>query len=278
MQGQFGIPGSTTALTSYENQFIWGGDVTKVQVIMANVIVSGAARDAGATPTTVLRSGLIMGRISATGLLIECDPTATDGSQVPVGILNVELLAVDPLTQVATNRAATIVALCPVKAANIYIMGVALIGHAYEFQMRRQLVALGFKFDDDLSGAVSGTVQRVTTKATDYTVLASDNGTLFQATTADCNFTLPAIQAGLEYEFVMTADFELAVTSAEGDNLLVGNDASADSITFTTAGEQIGARVAVKCRLVDGTLKWVVELPHTPFGTGAATLTYAIAT
>ena len=118
MQGQFGIPGSTTALTSYENQFIWGGDVTKVQVIMANVIVSGAARDAGATPTTVLRSGLIMGRISATGLLIECDPTATDGSQVPVGILNVELLAVDPLTQVATNRAATIVALCPVKVAN----------------------------------------------------------------------------------------------------------------------------------------------------------------
>jgi len=29
---------------------------------------------------------------------------------------------------------------------------------------------------------------------------------------------------------------------------------------------------------VDGTLKWVVELPYTPFGTGLATLAFSLAT
>jgi hypothetical protein len=51
-------------------------------------VVSGAARDAGNTAdTTVLRSGLIMAKITATQKWIQFTSGASDGSEIPLGIL-----------------------------------------------------------------------------------------------------------------------------------------------------------------------------------------------
>jgi hypothetical protein len=274
----FGTPGIGAKQSSTTNEFLWGGDVTRIHVLKIGRIVSGAIRDAGNTPTTDIRRGLIVGMLSASNELVEYDPAATDGSEIPVGILDVELLAVNLLTQADEKKFPPIVVSAPVKARKLFLNGAALVGHADEYIARKHLAALGFKFDDDLNGYKSGTVQRTQIKETDYTVVAADNGSLFQAKTADCTFTLPAIQVGLSFTFQQTANNEMSVASAEGDNVVVGNDLSADSITFTTDNEQIGAMVHVEGKYVDGVKKWVITLPHVPFGTGAATLTYAIAT
>jgi len=91
--------------------------------------------------------------------------------------------------------------------------------------------------------------------------------------------TLPAVAEHLVYEFLRTADEEMVVASAAGDDMVVGNDVAADSVTFTTAGQQIGALVRVEGILVGTTPKWLVTFGTPPFGTGlTGGFAYSIAT
>lgn len=274
---QFGIPGQTAAVVTATNEFIWGGDVSKIPVLMKGEIMDGAARDAGNSPTTVLRPGLILGRVAATNKIKQFDPDATDGTQYAIGVLAAELVVVDPLTGADQDKMFPMVVWAPVKAKALYIEGTALTSSTDQYLARRQLGGAGFRFDDDVAGWNNGN-SRIAVKAADYTVVAADNGTFFQATTGNVTFTLPAIKAGLEFRFLRVDGFNLVVASAEGDNMIVGNDASADSITFSTGGNLIGAQVLVRSAYVNGTLKWIPELPYVPFGTGLNTLAFAIAT
>lgn len=277
LQTHFGIPGQTAGSFTATNEFIWGGDVSRIQVVTASVVVDGASRDAANTPTTVLRPGLLMGKVTSTGKYKQYDATATDGTEIPVGVLPVELVVVDPLTGTDTDKLCPLVVSAPLRAKSLYILGAAFVGHAGEFVARRALAANGrCLFDDDIGGSHSG-VQRASVKATNYTVTAADNGTLFVAITADASFTLPTIRAGLEYEFLRASDHELVVASAAGDDMVVGNDLSADSVTWTTAGQQIGARLRIRSLYVNGTLKWLPEVVAVPYSTGAF-LASAIAT
>jgi subtilisin family serine protease len=154
-------------------------------------------------------------------------------------------------------------------ASQLLIQGSALVGHADEFLARRQLWNAGCVLDDDMFGYLAGGGSRVAlVTGTADTLTAAENGTtLFYNNAAAVAVTLPAIQPGLEYEIVRTADEELVVSSGEGDNIIMGNDLSADSVTFTTAGEQIGARVKVRSVYVGTTLKWLIEIVTVPFST-----------
>lgn len=65
---------------------------------VAIVLVSTAV-DAGNTPTTTLRKGLVLGKVTASGKYKEYDPNAVDGSQVAKLILADK---VDMLDETAT--------------------------------------------------------------------------------------------------------------------------------------------------------------------------------
>lgn len=105
--------------------------------------------------------------------------------------------------------------------------------------------------------------------ATTLAPSAAQSGSRFVVTNvAAVAVTLPAVAAGLVYEFLRAADEEMVISSAAGDDMIVGHDVSADSVTFTTAGQQIGAVVRVEGVLVGTTPKWLVTLPLVPFGTG----------
>lgn len=274
--GQFGVPGSGAAVTSTHRQILFGRPQER-EVLDTGAYVSSTARDAGNTPTTVLRAGLLMGVITASGKWAEWNPDASDGTEVLQGILAEEIVMTDILGT-AVDRDAPVILSGPVKADMLLIEGTALVGDTDEYLARRQLANMGFRLSDDPAKTKAGITPRYSTKSASYTVVAADNGTTFLADTADATFTLPAIKPGLVFEFLRVDNFELSVASAEGDNMIVGNDASADSVTFTTDAQQIGARVKVTSIYVGSTLKWLAELPHSPFGTGTATLAYAIAT
>jgi hypothetical protein len=275
--GQFGVPGSGAAVTSTHRQILFGRPQER-EVLDTGAFVSSTARDAGNTPTTVLRAGLLMGVITASGKWAEWNPDGSDGTEVLQGILAEEIVMTDILGT-AVDRDAPVILSGPVKADMLLVEGTALVGDTDEYLARRLLANMGFRLSDDPAKTKAGLTPRYSTKITDYTVVAADNGTTFFATTADADFTLPAIKAGLEFEFIRASDHEMAVISAEGDNLVVGNDLSADSVTFTTASEQIGARVKVKGVYLGTTLKWLVELPQAPFGTAAGSeITIAIGT
>ena len=94
----------------------------------------------------------------------------------------------------------------------------------------------------------------VVAKTADYSVLAKETGTHFTTTaaTGGVNFTLPAVatSTGCIYWFSAEADFEIMV-SAPANTLVAGNDATATSVAWTTATQQIGGGFMAFC---DGTL------------------------
>ena len=93
--GGFGQPGLGTIDQTTETEILFGGDAGKGMAIYRNAIISGTTRDAGNTPTTVLRGGLLLGVLTTNGQYTEYDPAATDGSEIAQAILPLELRAQD---------------------------------------------------------------------------------------------------------------------------------------------------------------------------------------
>lgn len=202
--------------------------------------------DAGGV-TGQLRPGLVVAELDSGAGWTEYDVDATDGSQYAQGILCEEVDLHDPVARASKDRTWRVLVQGGVIASRLY---------GLDQQARNQLAGRIW-FDDANENHVG--FQRVVEKATDYTVLATDHGTLFLATTADANFTLPTIAPGLQFEFLRTDEFELAITSAAGNDIIAFNDATASSLTFTTATSQIGARVKVTAVYLGGNLRWIVE-------------------
>jgi len=101
--------------------------------------------------------------------------------------------------------------------------------------------------------------QTVTAKTTSYTCLYTDSSKVFTDTGAGAarTFTLPAVTyTGWTADFVWVSGNAMVVASAEGDNMVLFNDATADSISFATAGEIIGNSVTV---ISDGT-RWLCQV------------------
>jgi hypothetical protein len=274
--GQFGMPGVSAAQTTYDAELLWGGDESRIPVLRQSGVISSTAADAGNTPTTLLRKGMLLGKITATGELKEWNPDGSDGSEQLTSVLPVEHYMVDG-TGTAVDRFGPVIVSAPLKASALLIEGSPLIGSADEYLARRELHDQGCVLDDDPQGFKAGTNRRFSTKITDYVVLADDNGQVFLATTANVTFTLPAIKAGLQFDFIRCSDHNLVVASAEGDNVIVGNDMTADSITYSTAGNRIGARVRVTGIYVGAALRWLAEIVPAPFSTGTL-LTQTLAT
>lgn len=97
------------------------------------------------------------------------------------------------------------------------------------------------------SGSFGGSAVLESAKTANYTVLATDNGTLFTNAGAvgAVIFTLPAIAANLSFTFFVAADQSLTVASAAGDDMMVYNDIAADSVAFSTSSKKVGASLRV---------------------------------
>ena len=109
-------------------------------------------------------------------------------------------------------------------------------------------------------------------KTADYTIPANAFiGALFTNAGAvgAVVITLPALAPNRVFGFRVIADQTLTVASAAGDDMVTKNDASADSVAFSTANEKIGGGVLIESNS-DGT-KWLV----TNISAGSNTITVA---
>lgn len=273
------IPGVGSTSTAAGREIIWGATDNRAFIVRKSRIISSTCADAGNTPTTNLRSGLLLGNVTSSSEADVWDPLATNGTKDVTEVLETPLeLRTTDLEGTARDSYYKTLVRAPLRASMLLIKGVALVGHAYEYLARAQLHMAGFVLDDDPMGYLSGLVGRTewdTTTA--LTPTAAQNGTTFYLSNAAAvAVTLPTIKAGLRYTFIRTADEEMTVTGTGA--LLVGNSSTAGTITFTTAGQQIGAQVSVHAKYIAsaGTLKWETLLPYPPFGTGLATMAFAI--
>lgn len=230
-----GDPGFIAALSTTERNIYWGTDPTK-KIEKQSITLASATVDSGNTPTTLLRAGLALGKITSTGFFTQYSPTATDGSQQAIGVLEKEINMLDPTTNAAATRVTVMVITGPVKAGAIANL---------DNTSRRQLAAGGIIFDDVRTTGFGVPWIREVTKAADYTVVAADNDTLFFTSTGAVNFTLPAIAVGLNFMFYNLVDANMTVTSAPSDIIVTDGDAAADSVAFSTSSHKIGGGVRV---------------------------------
>jgi hypothetical protein len=224
-------------------------------------VLSGAARDSGNTPTTILRAGLVLGKIASSGKLAQYDPTATDGTQQAYAFMPFPMRMTD-FDANDVDRTIT-----PIIGGFVKASQVPNLDNKARADLFGRVI-----FDDDLMGNRFGWRGPVA-KAADYTVTAADNGTLFttRGAAGAVNFTLPAIDRGLRYRFFNEAGQNMTITAATADTMVVFNDLAADSIAFSTASELIGGSVEVIAN--DNETKWLVLV-----NLGAETQTPTIAT
>lgn len=244
-----GIPGMGGTVTSSEAAFLWAANTW---YITKGIVISSTAVDSGSSPTTDLRPGLVMGKITSSGEYAQYSATATDGTQIAEGVLFNSVRMVNPLTGSVADQVGVLVVAGAVKGGSL--QGID--------QKARSDMYARFVFDDDLAGNSFGW-RDVVAKTADYTVTSADNNRIFtnRGAAGAVNFTLPTIAKGLRYRFFVEADQTVTVTSATADTLVVFNDAAADSIAASTAGEKIGWACEVIAN--DNATKWLVfEMIH----------------
>ena len=227
-------------------------------VKLERVTIVSTALDAGNTNfTTQLRAGLPMGKITATGKYQEwdADGDATDGTADCAGILWQGVDMFGPGHAVEDKSGSLIAVSGQFKSSMIIGLSQAL---------RAQLANRGFVFNDDLiSNLQQGPLQGMRTilDSTTATTIADDESgiTYLLSNAASVTMTLPAIAVGGGQEFIFyrVADEALIITSAEGDNIVGFNELAADTITFTTATEHIGACILIRSVDVAGTPLWL---------------------
>ncbi|MGC4002882.1 MAG: hypothetical protein QM811_07010 [Pirellulales bacterium] len=243
--------GLTAATTSAEAA-LFGGPA-HLQWMGADKLVSTAV-DAGNTPTTTLRPGLILGRIASSGLLTAYNSDATDGSEVPVCVLSDSLSMVGGSGAVE-NKDCNVLYGGVLTLASGAIGGITGQDGALDANARKVL-GRQFIFDDALPAQALG--YRIIPAATSATVTAAQNGALFVATAA-ATFTLPTIALGLEYEFLMTANTNLAITGASGTILRDTSNVAGTTATFSTSSQKLGANASVRAIYVGSTLMWQLK-------------------
>lgn len=234
------MPGMGDATMTIERELTWG-EIKAWQI--TGVKLDSATVDAGNTPTTILRRGLILGQVTATGEYKHYTVGATDGSQIPVGVLYQD---VDMLVDgVAANKFGRMLISGQIKKSQ-------LLG--FDEEVRRCFHGR-FIFDDLLVGSPSS-YPVVEAKTADYTIVLRDNNKTFtnQGAAGAVVFTLPTCAVGLRFRFFVEANQNVTITAASG-KLVAFNNAVATSIAYTTANEKVGAGVEIVAN-ADGS-KWL---------------------
>lgn len=233
-EGQWaGTPGVGVAVETFEGAVRWGPDV--LGRITNGYIDSTATDPNNGTTTFNLRVGLVMGQLAATGAWKNYSPTATDGSEVAAGVMLTSVRMTDVLTQVAQPRFYAILVGGPVQASKL--LGLDL--------MARNQMSGTFWFDDVLGypGTHWYPWKRFQAKTANYAIVANDNNSLFTnaGATGTVTFTLPPLANGYFFGFYGVANQTFAVTSFEGGNIVAANNATANTLTFSTGGQKVGA-------------------------------------
>lgn len=245
-------PGFQTKVESEEAQITWSGRNGQDLVATRQVTIDATATDAGNSPTTTLRAGLVMGIVAASGKAVPYDADANDGRQIAVGILEKpqDML----VAGVATDRFTQILVHGLVKQTPLVNLDVRA----------RQQLSQRLVIDRDLTpaGGVLLQPRGVMTKAANYTLVPADDGHLLLATAA-VTFTLPAKENGLAFRLAQTADANLVIQGSS--DIIHQGSTTASSVTFGTASQKAGSHVLVECVYTGaGTLAWLVSnLGHT---------------
>jgi hypothetical protein len=217
--------------------------------------ISGAARDAGHSTTTILRGGLLMGVVTATKLWKEWNPSGTDGSQWIRGIL---MKAVDTQRNGSNqNRlVGSIAQFGDFKGAQLLIPGEAdygIVGKDAEFMVRDGLIGQ-FRLDDFQANQI-----RQCTITADTTLDYTYHGALIDNIGASGTvvLTLPTPRRGFRLRILQQAGQIITLASSASNEFIPQSGTPASSINLSAAvfgiSELVGMSTALYSINIDDT-------------------------
>ncbi len=211
--GQFGRP---------ESQWNWG-----------DKRISGAARDAGHSTTTILRPGLLMGVVTATKLWKEWNPAGTDGSQWIRGVL---LNAVNTQRNGANQNRLTgrIAMFGDYKCAQLLIPGEStygIIGKDSEFLVRDGVIGQ-FRLDDFQANQIRTAIITADTTL-DYTYHGATISNL--GASASVALTLPTPRPGFRLDLRVDAGQTIVLNSSASNEFIPASGTPANSVTLSAS-------------------------------------------
>jgi len=245
MTDSYGIvPGLTTSRETYEAEFRWG---SQFQGVFTNALIDGSSLDTGNTPTFELRPGLLLGQNITTGKYKPYAAGNTDGTEVASAVL-IEALRMQDFSGNNVDRFYAVLVGGPVQAAKL----LGLDNNAKQ-QMDKFIFDTSSSFID-MPGAHWFPWKRQINKTANYTILATDNFTLFDNTgaTAEVDLTLPAIANGYYFALSCRVAQIFKFISNEGSNI-VGTIATNSNCSVTA----IGGLIVIYTN--PGATKWIVE-------------------
>lgn len=232
-EGAFALPGLTDVLNTTE-AILWWGRFEQVQMLPA--VIAGAARDAGNTPTDVLRPGLLLGKKTSDGKLYQWDQAATDGTEIIYGVLMFAQKMQAAGSDVDRFVGWVMVA-GPIKADGILVPGQAsagISGQALEHVIRNQMQPR-FLFNDKLQSVQNGVWGKTkVVTGTTLTLTDADNGTVITNLGASdvLEITFPAPHIDMRFKVIVGAAQAITLTPASAGQLVVPGSAAANTLVL----------------------------------------------
>jgi len=240
----FGLPGIDARIQGETYEVHWGKDE---QIIKGKGIISSAARDSGNTPTTTLRGGLVLARLTDSGKYVAYSATGANGagSDRASAILEQGVNLLD-YTGTAVDRLMPVLLGGPIRDSQCF----GLDGHA------KSALSRHFVFEDALNEAAAQNygglgppnalkLFSVYASTNTVTLTAEMSGSIFLGNhSTNMIYTLPTLAAGLRYRVINLVDFTVTINGAAG-TIVKKNNAAANSVAFVTAGELIGATIDI---------------------------------
>lgn len=231
-EDSFMPPGVTTLDATYA----WAGTFGRPESLWmyGDKRISGAARDAGGSPTTTLRAGLLMGVVTATKLWKEWNPSATDGSQWLRGIL---MGAVNTQRN-ASNQNRLVGAIAQFgdfKGSQLLIPGEStrgIVGKDLEFMVRNAFVGR-FRLDDFNADEV-----RQMTLTADTTLDYTYHGAIIDniGAAGTIILTLPTPRRGFRLTLIQQAGQIITLASPATNEFIPLSGTPATSINIAATG------------------------------------------
>lgn len=261
------IPGITALVETVEGQIWAAGPDNQHKRYQQKIHLKSTVVDSGNTGyTNQLRPGLAIGRKTSDGLDYAYSPSAVDGTQACLGLLehSVSMLrdgvAADRFTHMLT--------------AGIIRNIDDLIN--VDKQAMANLLRLGWTVAQPTPHGSAFLLHPWTTefKAADYTVVDGDHGKMLVAITGAVNFTLPALAtvgAGYEVLLYNAVDANMIVTAAA--NTIAYGDAGgavSTTLTFSTANKKMGGQVLMRSGYDGGATPALVWYALFPVGATSA--------
>lgn len=246
--GEDRVPGISTELNTFENEFLFGTYYRQERV---GLLIDGSGRDTGNTgQTDILRAGLILGLVRSSNKLKQWDPTETDGSEYPFGILK-ESRVVTARGDNVDRMTGPIMVAGGLQASRIIVpdqTDPGIVGNANEFLLR-ELLNPRFIFDDTLETSSQEYVIHTVSAAeqtSGITLTGANNRRAYHSTGA-VTITLPTTPSkGLKWRFY-GAGAAITVSSGSANIVVPGSSAASSLAVNNVYRELIG----------DGT-NWIV--------------------